>query len=146
MSDTTPLPAPPPPAADTTDPTALAAQAQPATPQRTPPLRLEIAWLTVVVRATAALLSALRPPGDGVGTTLAGCADAFRTALGGTPSFATLALLRAQLAADMMFLVAYGLLLRASIQHAAPAAPWPAPANAWRSRALLPATTSSSTN
>jgi hypothetical protein len=121
MDDTTPRPTPPARSDAAITPPAAAAHPRgepPTPPEAARPLRLEIAWLTVVTLAAATLLAALRPAGDGVSATLAGNAADLRVALGGTPSIATLTLLRAQLAADMLFLVAYGLLLGASIQYA----------------------------
>ena len=118
MHDSAPTPGPvaPPPS-----PAASAAARRSPATLRKPRPRLEIAWLTIVSLAAAALLAALRPEGDGSGATLARNAAQLRAALGDTPSIATHNLLRAQLAADMLFLLAYGLLLRASILYLHPA-------------------------
>ncbi len=83
--------------------------------------RLRLSWLTVVALAAFAVVAAVRPGDLSVASVLfAHDAKQFNQLLlepgEPTPRFETVSLLRAQLAADMMFLVAYGLLLRASVR------------------------------
>jgi hypothetical protein len=85
------------------------------------PNRLRLSWLTVVALAAFVVVALIGPDEVGVARVLfARSADEFKELLLRrgelTLRFETVGLLRAQFAADMMFLVAYGLLLRASIR------------------------------
>ena len=83
--------------------------------------RLRLTWLTVVALAACAVVWLVGPDGMSVARVVfAGDATRF-TQLVSLPGeqtirFETVTLLRAHFAADMMFLVAYGLVLRASIR------------------------------
>jgi hypothetical protein len=72
--------------------------------------------MTIVALAAGLLLGLLRVD-DVASATLARDVAALRAALGRDQSIAALSVFRGQLAADMLFLVAYGLLLRASIRY-----------------------------
>lgn len=83
--------------------------------------RLRLSWLTVVALAASVVVAAVRPGDLSVASVLfAHDWNQFNQLLLRPgeliPRFETVSLLRAHLAADMMFLVAYGLLLRASIR------------------------------
>lgn len=83
--------------------------------------RLRLSWLTVAAFAAFVVVSLIGPDNVGVAHVLfASNADSFKALLlrqgEVTLRFETVNQLRAQLAADMTFLVAYGLLLRASIR------------------------------
>jgi predicted acylesterase/phospholipase RssA len=83
------------------------------------PSRLRLSWLTIAALIATALVATIRPTDvDVVDVEYAGNVDAFREALAGPPAarlrIQTVNVLRGHLAADMVFLVAYGLLLRAS--------------------------------
>jgi len=80
-----------------------------------------LSWLTFVALVAFVMVALIRPDDVQLAQLLfARSAAAFKVTLLGpaasTLRFETVTLLRAQLAADMMFLVAYGLLLRASIR------------------------------
>jgi predicted acylesterase/phospholipase RssA len=83
--------------------------------------RLRLTWLTVVALAAFAVVGLVGPDGVDVASVVFAGDDARFTQLLSRPGeltirFETLNMLRAHFAADMMFLVAYGLLLRASIR------------------------------
>ena len=81
--------------------------------------RLRLTWLTIVAVAMFMVVALIGPDGvSDVSIHFATNATTFRQLLSrdGLLRFETVSLLRAHLAADMMFLVAYGLLLRASIR------------------------------
>jgi hypothetical protein len=83
--------------------------------------RLRLSWLTVAALVAFTMVAALAPEGGGVARlTFAHTADQFRALLLRTGemvvSIQTVNMLRAQLAADMVLLVAYGLLMRMSVR------------------------------
>ena len=79
--------------------------------------RLRLSWLTVVAFTAFLIVWAVRPADVSVARLFfATTVDGFKSELQLPLQFETIALLRAQLAADMTFLVAYGLLLRASLR------------------------------
>jgi hypothetical protein len=78
--------------------------------------RLRLSWLTVVGFTAFLIVWALRPAEVSVARLFfATDVVAFAKGLQEPLQFSTVAMLRAQLAAEMMFLVAYGMLLRASL-------------------------------
>jgi hypothetical protein len=86
--------------------------------------RLRLSWLTLVALVAFTMVAALAPEGGGIARlTFAHTAEQFRALLlraGETlVPIQTVNMLRAQLAADMVLLVAYGLLLRTSVRSLA---------------------------
>jgi hypothetical protein len=83
-------------------------------------IRLQLLWLTLAALAAFAMVATIRPEGGVAAAEFARNAEEFRQALRPDASIATLNLLRAHLAADMVFLLAYGLLLRQSVRYLGP--------------------------
>ena len=96
-------------------------------------VRLQLTWLTFAAVVAAAMVTALGPRGGGVDVHFALSSPQFRAALQQAStsdaasglasdgiSIKTVNTLRAGLAADMLFLVAYGLLLRKSVRYHPP--------------------------
>jgi len=81
------------------------------------PIRLQLMWVTLATLAALVLIIATRPAGQVVNAEFAGNLAQFAESLDDT-SISALNQLRASLAADMVFLVAYGLLLRQSLLFA----------------------------
>ena len=81
-------------------------------------LRLRLVWVTLVTVVALVLVIATRPDGQVVDAEFARNLAAFADSLENT-SISSLNQLRASLAADMLFLLAYGLLLRQSLLFAA---------------------------
>ena len=93
--------------------------------------RLRLSWVTIVALVSAAIVGWLAPEGVRIaGLTFARSVDALKTLLPktgqGVLAIETVNALRAQFAADMVFLVAYGVLLWTSIRVLAsvPLARW----------------------
>ena len=87
--------------------------------QRMLPIRLQLMWLTLTTLAAIVLVVATSPPGHVVDAEFARDLKEFAGSLEET-SISALNQLRASLAADMVFLVAYGVLLRQSLLFAEP--------------------------
>ena len=96
-------------------------------------VRLQLTWLTFAAVVAATMVTALGPRGGGVDVHFALSSQQFRTALQGASagdaadglaadgiSIKTVNTFRAGLASDMLFLVAYGLLLRKSVRFHPP--------------------------
>ena len=96
-------------------------------------VRLQLTWLTFAAIVAAAMVTTLGPSGGGVDVHFALSSQQFRTALQHASagdaaaglaadgiSIKTVNTFRAGLAADMLFLVAYGLLLRKSVRFHPP--------------------------